>query len=315
MNEHSCYLLLNTIIPSRIMPPPSVKNLEGIISAQQSGKILGIEIRPIRLISSDQRGYFRYIFFYPRYNRNDRDAQYIGDCFLNAFSVLNGPINSQDETQSVFRFPANLIYKKQSILIEKLLEIERLRPFKERDLISLYMSIMSIPVMPIGNLFDKAWRMTPILKENKKLFEATRFFSISQTDFYVAPGQIPEILSDPSMVPITSGAQSKFENSLQNAFKAIEALIGDPPKDDRKLFHKLKEIGVNPSLEFDTLERKPIHTIIRKMNDARDKKSAHGSTPRKKPEDLIAAKELMEYQFCARFIILTAIELEMKKMK
>ena len=47
-----------------------------------------------------------------------------------------------------------------------------------------------------------------------------------------------------------------------------------------------------------------LHTVIREMNEARDKKAAHGSTPHR----TITGGELMEYQVCAHLVVWAAIE-------
>ena len=54
------------------------------------------------------------------------------------------------------------------------------------------------------------------------------------------------------------------------------------------------------------LADKPIYQVIRDMNDARDKKAAHGSTPNRN----ITEVELLEYQNCARLIVLGAAKTE-----
>jgi len=95
-----------------------------------------------------------------------------------------------------------------------------------------------------------------------------------------------------------------LETALQNAFKAIEAVIGDPPKDYRKLERKLKE----HDLEFDEKvgygSKKSLGQVIRDMNKLRDKKSAHGITsPR-----AIKILDMLEYQACARHIVMSALE-------
>jgi len=100
-----------------------------------------------------------------------------------------------------------------------------------------------------------------------------------------------------------------MENALQNAFKAVEAILGDPPNDDRKFFSKIKAIGLDPNEEVGRVAKTPLHKIIRDMNFARDKKSAHGSTQYR----TITVSDLMEYQACARYIILAAIEKQLEE--
>jgi hypothetical protein len=81
-------------------------------------------------------------------------------------------------------------------------------------------------------------------------------------------------------------------------------VIGDPPKDDRRFFAKLAELGLDPKEQVGYLEKMPFEGMIRRMNEARDKRSAHGSTRNR----TISVSELLEFQNCARTIVVTALE-------
>src|SRR5262249_22105517 len=78
----------------------------------------------------------------------------------------------------------------------------------------------------------------------------------------------------------------------------------DPSKDDRSFFATLQRIGINPTEEAGYLHKIPIFEMIRRMNEARDKRSAHGSTRNRK----ISAAELLDFQACAEVIVAAAIE-------
>lgn len=103
--------------------------------------------------------------------------------------------------------------------------------------------------------------------------------------------------------PICSWDQIKLENSLINIYKTIEAVIGDIPKDVKKYFCKLNQIGINP-LEIIGFRHKEIYKIIKDVQISRDKKAAHGKTPDRR----INYIDLVEYQMCARYILFSAIE-------
>jgi hypothetical protein len=155
----------------------------------------------------------------------------------------------------------------------------------------------------IADTHEIAWRIAAITYRNDKLFNAARFLQRSYENFYVWPGGIRETMWDDA-APVSGAGQNNFEDALHSAFKAIEAVIGDPPKDDRRFFSKLMQIGMDPMEEAGYLEKIPIHCMIRRMNDARDKRSAHGSTTTRK----ISASELLDFQACAQVIVLAAIE-------
>jgi hypothetical protein len=149
-----------------------------------------------------------------------------------------------------------------------------------------------------------AWRIAAVTFGDAALFDATRFLHRSYENFSVSPGGISEVLSDPDNPSKTGAVQNNFEDALHSAFKAIEAVIGDPPKDDRRFFAKLAELGLDPKEEAGYLEKMPFERMIRRMNEARDKRSAHGSTRNRR----ISAAELLDFQTCAETIVVTALE-------
>lgn len=188
------------------------------------------------------------------------------------------------------------------MLYEDLVHYEESRPFEERT--------SEFPGLALSRSFgtsetyvDAAWKITPLIMHDANLKLAAQFLSESQDNFFVWPGGMDEAIGQSAYVPKSVYEQVRFENALQNAFKAIEAVIGNPPKSDIKFFQTIKEIGLDPSEEFG-LNDLPLNKVIRKMSIARDKKSAHGSTKDRN----ISVGELLDYQFCARLIVITAFE-------
>jgi len=298
-----CYLLLHVCVPSDISPAPSVQHLDGIKSAQKAGKLLGIKIWPLRIRWKDKTGDFRYFFRFPRYRRDDKEAQRIGECFLYALALAFGPFIPSNETVAVFRVPEEVVRNTDVVPGGKLIQIEEARSYHDRTIDFPY-RVLGITSCTTGDRFDSAWKITPVLLKNEELYRAVRFVVASQDDFFVSPGEIREVIGNPELTPLASAVQTKYENALHNAFKAIEAVLGDPPKDDAKFFNKIKSIGLDPDEEVGYIKKDPIHNVIRKMNKARDKKTAHGSTsPRN-----ITNGELLEYQACAHLIVWFAIE-------
>ena len=118
------------------------------------------------------------------------------------------------------------------------------------------------------------------------------------------PGQVPEVLRQPGEMPHTANLLTRAENALVNAFKAVEALIGDPPSDDRKFFAKLRSVGVDPFQNAGYPISVPLHERIRELNRARDKKGAHAKTS----AIPITYYELMDLQLCARLVVVRALE-------
>lgn len=245
----------------------------------------------------------RYLFRFRYYKRDDAAAIRFGESFLYALSLVGGASFMEYDDTLVLRVPDAIVSGRNNISIDDLVALEESRPVQDK--------MMAYPYAALGRVghtasyrFEAAWRIASVTFNNQPLFEATRFIKRSHDFFYIYPGQIDEVISDPEMVAVTSSDQTLFEDALQNAFKAIEAVIGDPPKDDNKFFLKLRQIGLDPNEIVGFRNNKALHQVIRDMNAARDKKAAHGSTQNRS----IYVNELLEFQTCSGLVVSAAIE-------
>ena len=117
--------------------------------------------------------------------------------------------------------------------------------------------------------------------------------------------------TDMSDLPVSQVERARVETAYQNAFKAVEAVVGEPSKDRRKLRLRLTTRGINPDemVGYNVYGTKPAKdTILTKlidMHQTRDKKAAHGKSnvPR-----TIGYCELRDKQELARYLILTNID-------
>jgi hypothetical protein len=276
-------------------------------TVREECEAVGVKVRRL-FVHSDQSSQGRdtngrYLFRFLRYKRDDQAAVRLAESFLYGLSLVHGPMTEPHHDSLVLRVPDSMVRERDEVLLDKLVKLEESRDPEDRAL--------SFPCSTIGQLsmttpdrFEAAWRIARVTFADEHLFEATRFLERSHENFYVYPGQIRQVASDPEMVPITSAHQTDFEDALQNAFKAVEAIIGDPPKDERKFFLKLRQIGLDPQEEVGYRTKTPLHQVIRDMNRERDKKSAHGSTR----DRTIKAAELLDYQECSRCVVMAAIE-------
>jgi len=147
--------------------------------------------------------------------------------------------------------------------------------------------------------------------------DAANFYRESIAQAWVADDDVFEFMCDNSDIPPSQTQRARIETAYQSAFKAIEAIIGEPPKDERKLRLKLREAGINPDEEvgYELYGMEPgKETIIKKLADmqrARDKKTAHGKTitPR-----TIGYCELKDKQALARYVILSHIDMINKSL-
>ena len=298
-----CYLLLHLGVPSSRSPVSSAGQLQAVRSARRAGKELGIRVWPSRVFWPGKEGHYRYFFRFPRYRRDDVQATHVAEAVLFAVTLTHGPFMDTYAMTSVFRVPSELVRDAGSVPIDWLIQIEEERAPDDRTLAFPATKLDAATFMASYHI-DAAWKITPVLVRDAALHQATQMLKASKDDFYVWPGGIVDVVSDPGLTASSGLEQNKLENALQNAFKAIECVLGDPPKDDTKFFAKLKSIGLDPCEKVGYIRKLPLHQVIREMNVARDKKAAHGSTPRR----AITVGEMLEYQACADLVLWVAIE-------
>jgi hypothetical protein len=177
----------------------------------------------------------------------------------------------------------------------------------------LYFTIMRSTGVP-SEVLDYVWFVVPVVFKNQSLVDATHFYRESIMQAWVADDDVPELMYDNSDLPSSQGEKVRVETAYQNAFKAIEAVIGEPPKDERRLRMRLVEAGIDPdeTVGYGFYERygaKPgKEKLIKKLIDmhhSRDKKAAHGRTgvPR-----TIGYCELKDKQALAQHILLRHID-------
>lgn len=137
------------------------------------------------------------------------------------------------------------------------------------------------------------------LLEHPRLALSLAFLVEAQRAFYVWPGGIDEALLDPDWRPTSISALVAWETSFFNTYRCVEAVVGDRPKDAAKFRSKLVAAGVDPDCMVGYRSHQPLMDVLRQMNDARDKRVAHGSTATRG----VALADMVEFQECARFVL------------
>lgn len=289
------YLLLQLGVPSPDHHPKHDHAVEFSAACRKIslvGKIMPIEA------SERYQPSQRYFFRFQRYKRDDRRAAFIAETILNATYVTCGPVGDANDDAAVLRIPRALIDRRLPIQLDDLITLERARDWPDRVLWFPHETIGS----HTGFLQSKqevAWRRVPIVLSNPSIAQALRYMRTSLQNFYVYPSQVDEIIDDPAATANTPSEETHLETALHNAFKVIEALVGDPPKDDRKLALKLKALNIDSEEPFGYGTPRPILQVIREFSRARDVKSAHGSTPK----NAITVAEVLEFQACAAYLL------------
>jgi hypothetical protein len=301
--DQVAYLLLSARVPSNSLHPRSLAALQAIESAQEAGESLGVKVWSMRLAwRQGGGGEYRYFFRFPGFARDDKRAKEFGECFFFALSLTFGPCLERIEAV-VFRVPADLVRGHRCVAIDSLAQVEEARPYADRTL-ETPMVVLGSSFHTSAAYFDTAWKITPVLVKDERLRRAARYLKASKDAFHAWPGQVWDIMKSPTAKVQTELEQTALENALQNAFKAVEAVLGDPSKDDAKLRARMEAVGLDPDEEVGYIDKASLQTTIRRMSWTRDKKSAHGSTPPRP----ITAGELVEFQACAQLVVLVAIE-------
>ena len=243
----------------------------------------------------------RFFFRFPRYLNDQSKAVHIGESVLLGVELSFGQFTDFFSPEPIYSFPSSLFSKKGYVTISEIKEYEELKPYDQKSA-EFSEEIFSACWITRSNV-EIAWRMARVLYDDRNLFNGASFFQSSQEKFYVTPGQLIDIIGDNSTAK-SGWEQSRLEDALINIYKTIEAVIGDIPKDDRKYFNKLVQKGIDPHELVGYSCKKELHSLIREINSERDKKSAHGKTPKRK----IKIGDMLEYQECARHVLLLAIE-------
>ena len=226
--------------------------------AQKELKPLQVVIRPVGLGSEVDLG-GRYLFRFRRYKRDDAAAIRLAEAFLYGMSLVHGPVIEDHHDSLVFPIPDCIVRGESVIRIDALAELARSRPPEDRFL-EFPRTTLSSFSCTTGELHEAAWRIVAVTFNDEALFDATRFLKRSHDNFYVYPGQIREVARDRESSARTSSQQTHFEDALQNAFKAVEAVIGDPPRNETRFFEKLRAIGIDPQEQvgFIAVQDRPI---------------------------------------------------------
>jgi hypothetical protein len=293
------YLLLHLGPPSTIQP----REMGHLRASKQAAASCGFFVRTIQVATTKyDSGSAHYLFRHTDYSRNDVRATRFAEDFLYSTSAINGPGLFTDADIVIYRIPSDFIGRKKKLESGDLITIDQLRDTDERCLPFPYTTLASISYIP-SSIVEAAWRMTPTLFHNNNLHRAAVFLNSSQNRFFIYPGQIPAVLSEPDLTAPNSKIMADRETALHDSFKAVEAVIGEPSTNERNFFLKLRNVGIEPDEIFDLRRGTKISQVIRDMHRARDSKSAHGGTPKSQ----IRVEEMYRFQECARFVLIKAV--------
>lgn len=106
---------------------------------------------------------------------------------------------------------------------------------------------------------------------------------------------------------------SRAEAAFLNAFKTVEAIVGEPSKNRtvKKLTQRLQEKGINSEISIGYRVKENIVDKIIKYHNLRDKIAAHGIGKIKRDLKL---SEIIELQSLARYLLLKSAKEQNKKV-
>lgn len=244
----------------------------------------------------------RYAFHWSNGERRDEASVRLAEALACGLALARAPL-PDPLGPLVLWLPATLVSRGRDVTLQELVECERSKRGSDAE--------CRLSLSEIGNVrwydhlvLEDAWWIAVTAFRFPALFDATRFLSRSFQNFYVQPCDIDEVLSDTKRQPLTGTSPATFEDALQNAFKAIEAVLGDPPQKERRFLAKLAAHGIDGEQLVGHQDREPIRTMIHRMNEARDKRAAHGSTPNRG----LTVGELLDFQDCAEFVVRSELE-------
>ncbi len=291
-------------------------------ASREASKTIGCLLKTVLVVNEEGNPFLgnvtpsrRHVIIFGDGEKSDDLSERIADAFLGAFLLSMGSL-PHEEPFYLLKFPLNLISKRSMLNLRsiKRFHTENIRYF---DLLS-FETIMHNNLAIGENRLRNIFQLAPVLVSSEKLLLSSGFLAMSHRDFCVP--RATEILSDPDFVPPTRFEKCAFENALHNAYKSVEAIIGDPPKREKELLEKFVNAGIDPLKKMKKYDStagefgdRSFYEFVREFRKFRNKYSAHGSTNRENRK--ITIIELWNYQTLAWNILVTALEFQRKRLK
>src|SRR5437867_4482488 len=100
------------------------------------------------------------------------------------------------------------------------------------------------------NVTLRIWSLLPACR-NAGLLRAASFFRTSLDEVDFTPGDVYDVraFGEEADVPASILSIARFESAFVNAYKAVEAIIGDPSRDDRKFEQQIRQAGIDPAVD------------------------------------------------------------------
>jgi len=247
--------------------------------------------------------------------RNDEFAQRFADATMATLVLLNP--GYAPEFPIAFGVPLDKLGKRGEITFAQLIEEDAQKGYGDRYGERGLLHIFGTEYHLLADEIAWIWETVPALLIDPNIFNAAHFYWASVREFVFLGDNIQEVIDNINATPVSRVELTRAENAIQNAFKAIEALIGDPPKDDKRLRSKIKATGLDPDEQVGWnipeygLASQSILDQVRKLSEIRDKRAAHARTGANRR---ITYFEMMDAQRLALEFILASAEKRLQEL-
>jgi hypothetical protein len=148
--------------------------------------------------------------------------------------------------------------------------------------------------------------LLPFVLQNEDLFNACSFFRPCCSEYSLMDGVVREVLNEPRQEPENESERLALENVVLQAFRTIEAIVGEPGNNEQRFRARLKAFGIDYTerVGFPGRRKQRLGDRIRWLQDARDSAAAHGKRRRRNPFTMF---EAMEAQHLADTVLHSAL--------
>ena len=298
-----CYVILQLGIHEfGIANDGSKRALTALRYAKRVCRQIGVTLWPLRIGMGQNRSHYHYAFRFPWNSRNDAVAWRLGESLISSISVLCGP-QLDDTIVPVLRVPIHMVRNKSCVEVRDLLKLEQQRAPNERSVDSLGSEFGSINYPPT-ECIKAAWRTIPALYHSDVAHRSFAFMCASYRDIYTPRAERYSISQQPDSAKQSAFDQSRKENAFLNAYKGIEAILGQPSTQKSKLSDRLRSIGLDPTRMVGYQVQCSLVEMIYRVESIRNKRAAHGSTRNR----TISTAEVLECQSLAELVLFQFIE-------
>jgi hypothetical protein len=249
-------------------------------------------------------GNSRMFFAFKDRRADDLTAHRIAESVLLVFELFNGPLLMAPEIENILRLPFGACSPRSKTLIAEDLANAALA----KNTTELWPNVLSSEISTCSFVSDRgfglAWALTPKVFEFEWLHDALAFYSASIRRFYVWDVDIPNFLENDTKLGAKRAELALAEGAFHDAYKSIEAVVGDPGNFGDRFLTRLAARGVRHDELIGFENKRSVLEVIRGLSEIRDKRSAHGGTPKRG----ISILEVSECQRCAEFIIQSSVD-------